>query len=67
MFPKFYELFNALNKEALERADEDLKLIEDAQKGLVDAWTDYMLSCETEPTTEELRMYTECAMIVLKF
>lgn len=67
MFPKFYELFNALNKEALEKADEDRKLIVDAQKELVDAWTDYMMSRETAPTAEELWQYNVCLTMILRF
>lgn len=67
MFRKFYELFNALNDQALRFSDQDISLIEEAQKELMDSWTDYMMSRRLAPTRKEMNQYYECLRIIEKF
>lgn len=67
MIQKFYDLFMALNDEALAKADEDLTLIESAMSELLDAWTDYMMTRTEAPTAEQIDQYHQCLHIVMRF
>lgn len=67
MFQKFYDLFMALNAEALDKVDEDLTLIEESMREVIDAWIDYMMTRTELPTKEELDQFRQCHCIVSRF